>query len=1304
MVMVTLPKKALLNALLVLALTLSDILYPCTLAIKNTKRKAISLGVESPKIMLKDVTSEDDFIRTKFDESVNDDVFENDFIIKNGSDYVITSNTFSVTFVCKSKYPIMWKIRYPTQFTGIEDVFTTVYSERVSEFLVDLIEPENEEFLVYLIIDNTKDFNAGYLSCHSVPDFGIEADIYVYFEGKSLLEHKAETKQVHVKETMKVVLPCRAASPNIQVSLAKEKRLRNKVQWIPTGQAPFVSYNPKVGFTLDISKSKLQPEEIYGTYKCYVDEQEDEEYSFVQVLPGLERKLSFEFHPKNFILNASAKIEINQNEIVCCSGNPEDPAQGILFVCRTEAECEFLKPVLVHDVMFGKKSFYANTIHDLISHNRKMGCFLNFDESRQSLHHSTIFFCNGTHIDVARQFLTAFANPINASNPTSLLISETFDISNGPGNLTVDNKIQMWVESKEEHDLLILQIFPIDVSEDIVFRKLEKYVLRHDGIVFEGESVRVSCVTLGYYYAHGSWLQLNWKNGTRVILGRKNELSGSNYPGFDYVRGGDPSEDNFIFGLIQKTDLELTSIDCFAPIWNNYTWEKKSFALKVHSTNIPQFERPDAEVYELRLNLTGFEINCSLIPSPNDAFVRTKLTWIKDGKSLSEFNQQLWKVSFSTENDITKSSVAFEAINFETQGAYECFAENVKGKVGKTFRIFVKNGMNVSTIAISICTSIIALLVLVVGLLLFWKAYMGKRTNHKAQSNPAQLSGSMSRRPQLPKITLKNYVEADSYEEVETSDFTNVKFYENDFVTKNGSEYILSSSAVSVVFVCKASYPVVWKLPNPEHFETINIYEFGLRVTSERVSELTTDLKQPINTEFRSYLKFDNEIYRFRSGYLSCQSVANYHLQSTIYVFAEGQHTLFHSGETFTVNLTQTSSQIILPCRTSRPDISVNLFKEQKRRRNKTEWIPIQQNSSIHFDPRMGFMLDVHTLPDIKGPYKCAVADEEDEEYSLIHVAPGIETPYKFTPISTLESHVNNSLLQVQCCTGKQSSPARGNQRNCATEAECDLIKPLFVHNLLEDPESRLFSNSGDQYNLQHGCYNAYLQNYLHPATILICQGENLKLVGLFLPVYKEGLLNNTDEWNGNYEIMDIANNPPKLQIEKKISFLLESRQEPTWLSQSTSGQRISNHYYPYSEYSSYPEIGFVAGEYSRPNIFAVRSYESIFEGEDIRVTCAPLPYYYAKGGWLQVNWKNGSRMILDTDFDTDAPQHISYIRSHRLQVMDSNSRIRGIINNIDLDVESVDCFSPIWNSAKWDKRTLKLKIQCMNSIDNIFL
>lgn len=70
----------------------------------------------------------------------------------------------------------------------------------------------------------------------------------------------------------------------------------------------------------------------------------------------------------------------------------------------------------------------------------------------------------------------------------------------------------------------------------------------------------------------------------------------------------------------------------------------------------------------------------------------------------------------------------------------------------------------------------------------------------------------------LPKIWLDSYIETDSGGiHLAAVDFPekDAQFFENEFVRKNGTEYVISSDTQKAIFICEAEYPITWKLPDP---------------------------------------------------------------------------------------------------------------------------------------------------------------------------------------------------------------------------------------------------------------------------------------------------------------------------------------------------------------------------------------------------------------------------------------------------------------------------------------------------------
>ncbi|ODM99789.1 Hemicentin-1, partial [Orchesella cincta] len=147
-----------------------------------------------------------------------------------------------------------------------------------------------------------------------------------------------------------------------------------------------------------------------------------------------------------------------------------------------------------------------------------------------------------------------------------------------------------------------------------------------------------------------------------------------------------------ISGVINNIDLEVESVDCFAPIWNSVKWEKRTLKLKITPSALPEFENPQDELITLKLNETGIYLNCSVVNTVNEQFVTTKLSWEKDGKRIFGWNENVGQVLQTFGGNTTESSVELFIISHSSAGTYTCTASNIKGKAMKKFAVFVDDG------------------------------------------------------------------------------------------------------------------------------------------------------------------------------------------------------------------------------------------------------------------------------------------------------------------------------------------------------------------------------------------------------------------------------------------------------------------------------------------------------------------------------------------------------------------------------------------------------------------------------------
>lgn len=117
---------------------------------------------------------------------------------------------------------------------------------------------------------------------------------------------------------------------------------------------------------------------------------------------------------------------------------------------------------------------------------------------------------------------------------------------------------------------------------------------------------------------------------------------------------------------------------------------------------------------------------------------------------------------------------------------------------------------------------------------------------------------------------------------------------------------------------------------------------------------------------------------------------------------------------------------------------------------------------------------------------------------------------------------------------------------------------------------------------------------------------------------------------------------------------------------------------------------------------------DHFFKGESIIVTCMTHAMFYAKGGWLRLNWKNGSATLIDNMSGREIQQTAYGIQSGldydsliqmealtaNLQGGVGNEYIRGMVIQMDEEIKSFDCFAPVWNTGEWEKRTYEMDVR----------
>jgi len=159
-----------------------------------------------------------------------------------------------------------------------------------------------------------------------------------------------------------------------------------------------------------------------------------------------------------------------------------------------------------------------------------------------------------------------------------------------------------------------------------------------------------------------------------------------------------------------------------------------------------------------------------------------------------------------------------------------------------------------------------------------------------------------------PKLTLGGYLLSDQYKWVNAP---NVDLEDNDFISKNGSDYTASEDVIGILFTCEAHYPIEGKFPYPEVkskiikislINTIRTWWLGainpilkyqqLRYSSihggtasKRISQFDQDLDEPLTLSYLHYMQINFIEDKFVSATMACQAVGNPMINSTVHVY-----------------------------------------------------------------------------------------------------------------------------------------------------------------------------------------------------------------------------------------------------------------------------------------------------------------------------------------------------------------------------------------------------------------------------------
>ncbi|CAL8071267.1 unnamed protein product [Orchesella dallaii] len=587
--------------------------------------------------------------------------FEDDFISKNESDYVISEDVISVLLICEAKYPIEVKFLHPEKLTYPSVHLRTIF-ERISEFNEDLEEPRTQDYVLYTSISfaNVKFFSST-LVCQSVENSAIISSVHVYKLSFSGIERQGETIQLSVdaQTPLQVELPCRPATPTASITLQKQTQTtvwRNEeFDNIPIwSDFKWSSFDPKIGFTLTLPKTQIYfdsmppPVSLFGLYKCSISGGDDDQFVFVNVTRKSADQASNDLPFKTkFILRGKANAGLvtpdekhpthyDNGLYQCCSGVPSKPPSLLVLPCETTLECDVFKTMLVQiEKHVSNLKRHRPVVPHHLHRNVSSDCAMSVIYGG-----SVIVRCTGENVDITEEYyklitsneqaITQYKSETKRTSSRPVKEQRDCKLRNGryqfqfekmfsqikyaKWNMCLDEPLSFawsagvnrkigisigkpvptykWGTNRKGNTRFFMIAFynlrnslhsPESTSKLPTINILTVKDKTRD--IYEGESIYCVCFKLSMFHADGGYVRINWKNGTNLVLeeaeygtaiidsSSTNSIHLSIFDGFSL---------NPTIATLIKADMEMSSVECFQPLWNSSRWERMKVTLEVH--------------------------------------------------------------------------------------------------------------------------------------------------------------------------------------------------------------------------------------------------------------------------------------------------------------------------------------------------------------------------------------------------------------------------------------------------------------------------------------------------------------------------------------------------------------------------------------------------------------------------------------------------------------------------------------------------------------------------------------------------
>ncbi|CAL8071242.1 unnamed protein product [Orchesella dallaii] len=382
-----------------------------------------------------------------------------------------------------------------------------------------------------------------------------------------------------------------------------------------------------------------------------------------------------------------------------------------------------------------------------------------------------------------------------------------------------------------------------------------------------------------------------------------------------------------------------------------------------------------------------------------------------------------------------------------------------------------------------------------------------------------------------PTLRLVRYKLHDSTKWVRVHvDLENGSSFDEDFISKNGSDYTISEDVSRVLIRCIAKYPIEIVFPFVEHVDSA-VY---LRMTAERVSEFNEDLDEPMTQSYLLYTYINFFVAKFFSTTLACQSVENKEISSSAHVYKLSLNEIERKGQTIQIafDSKQNPLQVELPCRPASPTALIVLQKQGE--------VSIWENGNFSsvpvwneykwskFDPKVGITLTLtesqiyyNSNPDeLIGLYKCTLSEGSEDDYVLFNVSRKSVKPDKnvFYPKFKLKGKASFGLLvekndsksfyeKYMCCSGVPSKPPVFIVQNCDSLLECDVKKTRLPIETIENALVQSRSRAGHfNHSSNSNCTTGTVYGV---SSILLCRGENIDVSQQFYQTLRMSNENN---------------------------------------------------------------------------------------------------------------------------------------------------------------------------------------------------